>query len=388
VKLRAGVLGATGAVGQRFVQLLSRHPWFELTAVAASERSAGKCYAEACAWRLDVPMPESVRALPVQAAEPGLGCDLVFSALDAAVAGPVEEAFAAAGCAVLSNARNHRMDEDVPLLVPEVNPDHTGLVEAQRRRRGWRGIIVTNPYCSTATLALALAPLDRNFGLESVAVTTLQAISGAGYPGLPSLDILGNVVPYIAGEEEKIERETRKILGTLTGDTVVFHPATVSAQATRVPVVDGHTAAVFVSLKREAALDEVPQSSADSFLQKRFTDARRPKRATDKRLSHCQLASQQRRNQIIEHRSQFARRAGQHDQPTRTAAGTERVGIHFEGEARSGPVRIGQNASAFGHQCLDAGARGHRPVARGEKAGDMRQHRRVFAQGFAEQLRD
>jgi aspartate-semialdehyde dehydrogenase len=260
MKLRAGVLGATGAVGQRFVQLLAGHPWFELAALAASERSTGKCYREACTWRLDVPMPEASRGLPVQAAEPGLECDVVFSALDAAVAGPVEEAFAAAGYVVLSNARNHRMDDDVPLLVPEVNPDHTGLIEVQRTRRRWRGCIATNPNCSTATLALALAPLDRSFGLRSVAVTTLQAVSGAGYPGLPSLDILGNVVPFIAGEEEKIERETRKILGTLSGDGVVPHPAKVSAQATRVPVVDGHTAAVFVSLKREAGLEEVREA--------------------------------------------------------------------------------------------------------------------------------
>jgi aspartate-semialdehyde dehydrogenase len=259
-RLRAGVLGATGAVGQRFVQLLARHPWFELTALAASERSAGKCYRQACIWKLDVPMPVAAGELAVQAAEPGLECDVVFSALDAAVAGPVEEAFAAAGYAVLSNARNHRMDDDVPLLVPEVNPDHTALVAVQRKRRGWSGYIVTNPNCSTAVLSLALAPLDRTFGVKSVVVTTLQAVSGAGYPGLPSLDILGNVIPYIAGEEEKIERETRKILGARSGDGITFHPAVVSAQATRVPVVDGHTAAVFVSLTREAGLDEVLES--------------------------------------------------------------------------------------------------------------------------------
>ena len=254
-KVPVGVLGATGAVGQRFVQLLAGHPWFDLVAVAASERSAGKRYDEACSWKLDVPMPAAARALVVQPAEPGLKCDLVFSALDATIAGPLEEAFAAAGYAVLSNARNHRMADDVPLLVPEVNPDHATLIETQRRRRGWRGFIATNPNCSTATLVLALAPLERRFGLQAVAVTTLQAISGAGYPGLPSLDILGNVIPFIAGEEEKIERETKKILGKLTGDGVTPHPVTVSAQCTRVPVVDGHTASVFVTLGSDPGVE-------------------------------------------------------------------------------------------------------------------------------------
>jgi len=260
VKIPVGVLGATGAVGQRFVQLLAGHPWFDLVAVAASERSAGRSYGEACSWKLDVPMPPAARALVVQLAEPELTCDVVFSALDAAVAGPVEEAFAAAGYAVLSNARNHRMADDVPLLVPEVNPDHTALIETQQRRRGWRGFIATNPNCSTATLVLALAPLERRFGLKAVVVTTLQAISGAGYPGLPSLDILGNVIPFIAGEEEKIERETKKILGKLIGEAVAPHPLTVSAQTTRVPVVDGHTAAVFVTLGSDPGLESVREA--------------------------------------------------------------------------------------------------------------------------------
>jgi aspartate-semialdehyde dehydrogenase len=259
-RIPVGVIGATGAVGQRFVQLLAGHPWFDLVAVAASERSAGKPYGEACSWKLDIPMPAAARALVVQPVEPGLACDLVFSALDAAVAGPLEEAFAAAGYAVLSNARNHRMADDVPLLVPEVNPDHVALIETQRRRRGWRGFIATNPNCSTATLVLALAPLERHFGLKAVAVTTLQAISGAGYPGLPSLDILGNVIPFIAGEEEKIERETKKILGKLTGGGVTPHPVTVSAQTTRVPVVDGHTASVFVTLGSDPGVDALKEA--------------------------------------------------------------------------------------------------------------------------------
>ena len=258
--IRVGVLGATGAVGQRFVQLLDGHPWFDLVAVAASERSAGKCYGEACSWKLDVPMPDAARHLVVEPVEPRLECDVVFSALDAAVAGPVEEAFAAAGYAVLSNARSHRMADDVPLLVPEVNPGHTALIPVQRKRRGWRGFIATNPNCATATLVLALAPLERRFGLKAVAVTTLQAISGAGYPGLPSLDIVGNVIPFIQGEEEKIERETRKILGTMSGERVAPHPVIVSATTTRVPVVDGHTASVFATLGTDPGLDAVREA--------------------------------------------------------------------------------------------------------------------------------
>jgi aspartate-semialdehyde dehydrogenase len=229
-------------------------------AIAASERSAGRSYAEAVSWRLDVPLPAAAADLPVRPTEPGLECDIVFSALDAAVAGPVEEAFAKAGYAVLSNARNHRMAEDVPLLVPEVNADHAELIAVQKKRRGWKGFIATNPNCSTATLTLALAPLERRFGIKAVAVTTLQAVSGAGYPGIPSLDILGNVVPFIAGEEEKIERETRKILGKRSGDGITFHPMVVSAQTTRVPVVDGHTGSVFVSLEKRADLDEVREA--------------------------------------------------------------------------------------------------------------------------------
>ncbi|HXY20993.1 MAG TPA: aspartate-semialdehyde dehydrogenase [Gemmatimonadales bacterium] len=258
--IRVGVLGATGAVGQRFVQLLEGHPWFDLVAVAASERSSGKCYGEACTWKLDVPMPAAAGKLVVQPVEPRLECEVVFSALDAAVAGPAEESFAAAGYAVLSNARNHRMADDVPLLVPEVNPGHAALIPVQRKKRGWRGFIATNPNCAAATLVLALAPLERAFGLKAVAVTTLQAISGAGYPGLPSLDIVGNVIPFISGEEEKIERETRKILGTMSGDRVTPHPLTVSATTTRVPVVDGHTVSVFVTLGGDPGPDAVRET--------------------------------------------------------------------------------------------------------------------------------
>ena len=263
MKIPVAVLGATGAVGQRFVQLLDGHPWFDLRAVSASDRSAGRPYAEACAWKLDTPMPQAVRELEVRPAEPGGGLPaaIVFSALDAAVAGPIEEAFAGAGYGVLSNARNHRMDADVPLLVPEINPHHTALIHSQRKRRGWRtGFIVTNPNCSTATLVLALAPLERRFGLKAVTATTLQAISGAGYPGVPSMDILGNVVPFIAGEEEKIQLETRKILGTAGAEGVTPHPLVVSATTTRVPVPDGHTVSAFVTLGREARLEEVREA--------------------------------------------------------------------------------------------------------------------------------
>lgn len=239
--LSVAVLGATGVVGQRLVQLLEHHPWFELVAVAASEGSVGKRYGDAAAWRLPTPVPERPARLVVQRPEPDLGATIVFSALDAAAAGPIEQAFAAAGCVVVSNASTHRLDPGVPLLVPEINPEQLDLVA------GKTGFIVTNPNCATATLALALAPLHRAFGVESVCVTTLQAVSGAGYPGIASLDILGNVVPYIAGEEEKIEQETRRILGI----------ADVVATATRVPVLEGHTACVSVNLRRPADAREL-----------------------------------------------------------------------------------------------------------------------------------
>jgi aspartate-semialdehyde dehydrogenase len=258
VRSRAAILGATGAVGQRFVELLSQHPWFEIARLCGSERSAGKPYGEACRWRLASPLPEPVAALPVFGAEPEEGIDLAFSALDAGVAGPIEEAWARAGVAVFSNARNHRLAPDVPLLVPEVNASHLSLVERQRAGRGFsRGFIVTNPNCSTTFLAMALAPLASAFGLRRVSVVTLQAISGAGYPGLPSLDILGNVIPFIEGEEEKIETETLKILGTCEGGNVELARFSLSAQVNRVPVQDGHTEAVSFELARDAGLEEL-----------------------------------------------------------------------------------------------------------------------------------
>jgi aspartate-semialdehyde dehydrogenase len=257
-KIKVAILGATGMVGQRFVQLLQDHPWFEISALAASERSIGKPYAEAVRWKLDTPIPPRVRDLPVLEPKPDLDAQIVFSGLDASVAGPIEEHFAQAGYAVISNSKNHRMDEDVPLVVPEINAEHLALIERQQARRGYRkGFIVTNPNCSATTLCLALAPLEQAFGIVSVVVTTLQAVSGAGYPGVPSLDIMGNVIPYIGEEEEKIERETRKIFGRLRDHAIELHPMKVSATATRVPVLDGHTESVSVQLRTPATLEEI-----------------------------------------------------------------------------------------------------------------------------------
>jgi aspartate-semialdehyde dehydrogenase len=245
-RLEVGILGATGMVGQQFVRLLNDHPWFRTAWLAASERSEGRGYGEAAKWRLASPPPADVLALRVDACTPGQGPRIVFSALDATAANEIEPAFAAAGHIVVSNARSYRMEPAVPLVIPEVNPDHLALITRQRRERGWSGAIVTNPNCSTVVLSIVLAPL-RQFGLSRVMVTTLQAVSGAGYPGVPSLDILGNVIPAISGEEEKMESETQKILGRLERDAVSPHPVTISAQTTRVPVVDGHTETVSIA---------------------------------------------------------------------------------------------------------------------------------------------
>jgi aspartate-semialdehyde dehydrogenase len=259
-RLRVGILGATGAVGQKLVTLLAGHPWLELTALAASQRSAGRSYGEAVHWLEAAPLPAEVAALPVLAAEPPLECDLVISALDAEAAREIEPAFAAAGYPVFSNASAHRMRPDVPLLVPEVNPDHLRLVE---RQPFGGGFIVTNPNCSTTGLVLALKPLADAFSLEAVLVTTMQATSGAGYPGVSALDILGNVLPHIAGEEAKLESEPRKILGALAGDVVEAHPVTISAQANRVPVLDGHLLSVSVRFSRKADPEAVTAAIAD-----------------------------------------------------------------------------------------------------------------------------
>ena len=255
-RIDVGILGATGMVGQQFIKQLTGHPWFRPVWLGASERSEGKTYAEAATWRLSSQMPEELRGARVHACTPDGGPQLMFSALDANAAKDIEPAFAQAGHIIISNARSYRMDPLVPLLIPEVNSDHLALLAAQRRERGWRGAIITNPNCSTVVLSMALAPL-RQFGLQSVMVTTLQAVSGAGYPGVPSLDIMGNVVPSISGEEEKMESETQKILGRLNGDAVTPHPVVVSAQTTRVPVIDGHTESVSVRLEAKPSVEQV-----------------------------------------------------------------------------------------------------------------------------------
>jgi aspartate-semialdehyde dehydrogenase len=260
-KIRAGILGATGLVGQRIVQLLANHPWFELTEVAASERSSGKTYSEAVRWHLDASIPASARGLVVKGLDTTLECDFVFSALDSSVAGPAEEAFARAGYPVVSNSRNHRMAPDVPLLIPEVNAQHLEAIPLQQKNRGYSsGFIVTNPNCSTAGLVLVLKPLADAFGLEKVFVVTLQAISGAGYPGVSSIDIQANVVPFIGGEEEKMETEPQKLLGKWDGARFVEAGIGLSAHCNRVPIVDGHLECVSIGLKKIASLHEVSEA--------------------------------------------------------------------------------------------------------------------------------
>ena len=257
-KYRVGILGATGTVGQRFVQLLQGHPQFEITALAASDRSAGKPYAEACAWKLSGSIPENVREIAVKPIEPPLDCDIVFSSLPSSVARETEEAFARAGYPVISNSSSYRMDEDVPLLIPEINHDHLGLIETQQKNRGYgKGFIVTNPNCAVVSFTPPLAALHEKFGVESVMVTTMQAISGAGYPGVASLDITDNVVPYIAGEEPKVETEAQKILGKFADGAITKADFSVSAQCFRVNVIDGHTASVRVNLRETATLEDV-----------------------------------------------------------------------------------------------------------------------------------
>lgn len=249
-KIEVGILGATGMVGQHFIKFLEGHPLFELTWLGASERSAGKRYAEAAKWHLGGSAPDSVAGLTVSDSQPSNAPKLVFSAMDASVATEIEQAFAAAGHLVVSNSKNHRMDRDVPLLIPEINADHLKLIAGQQANRGWKGAVVTNPNCSTIVLTMALAPLVQ-FGITKVVTTTLQAVSGAGYPGVPSMDILGNVIPYIGGEEEKIQEETQKILGTFAGTHITPLAAKVSAHCNRVAVIDGHTATVSVEFSSQ-----------------------------------------------------------------------------------------------------------------------------------------
>src|ERR1051326_3115960 len=257
-KIPVGILGATGTVGQRFIQLLDGHPWFEITWLAASDRSAGKLYAEAAKWNLATPIPPKIAAMKVSAAAPdGRTPKLVFAALDATAAQQIEPAFAEAGHAVVSNSSAFRMQEDVPLVTPEVNGDHVALIKAQSWYKKNGGFMVTNPNCSAIGLVLALGPLHRKFGIEKIFVATMQAVSGAGYPGVPSLDIVGNVIPYIANEEPKMEAESRKLLGILNGDRVTPAETILSSHCNRVAVEDGHTESVSMQLGKTASAEEI-----------------------------------------------------------------------------------------------------------------------------------
>lgn len=256
-KLPVGILGATGIVGQRFIQMLEHHPWFEVAWLAASDRSEGRPYAEAARWRLKTPIPDAVARMNVSPATPEGAPKIIFAALDAAVAHELEPKFAAAGHAVVSNSSALRMQSDVPLVIPEVNGDHIALIEKQAWRRASGGFAVTNPNCSAIGLVMALTPIHRRFELESVIAVTMQAVSGAGYPGVASLDILGNVIPFIKNEEEKMEEETQKLLGTLNGGSVVPAPFAMSAQCNRVAVEDGHTESVSVRLKKRVKAEEI-----------------------------------------------------------------------------------------------------------------------------------
>src|SRR5579863_1689489 len=243
-----GILGATGMVGQRFIQLLENHPWFEVAWLAASDRSSGKTYGEAARWRLDTPLPERIARMTVSPAEPTNAPKIIFAALDTDIAREMEPKFAAAGCAVVSNSSAFRMQANVPLVIPEVNADHLHLIEEQPWRRESGGYMVTNPNCSAIGLVIALKPIEERFGIEQIFVTTMQAVSGAGYPGVPSMDILDNVVPYIKSEEEKMEAETLKLLGRLAEHVVEALPARMTAHCNRVAVEDGHTESVSIKL--------------------------------------------------------------------------------------------------------------------------------------------
>ncbi len=258
-KISVGVLGATGMVGQTIVALLDNHPWFEVTEVAASEKSAGKTYEEVMGtrWNTSSDMPEYARNLKIKECTPKLDCEVVLSALDASVAETIESDFAKAGYAVSSNAKNHRMDPDVPLLIPEINADHVDLIRTQQKARGWKGFIVTDPNCSTIQMCIVLKPLMDNFGLEKVIVTTMQALSGAGYPGVPSMDIADNVIPFINNEEDKVETEPLKILGKLSQGTIKNADFAVSAQCNRVAVRHGHMECVSVKLSKKTNEDEI-----------------------------------------------------------------------------------------------------------------------------------
>lgn len=253
------ILGATGTVGQKFITLLQNHPWFKIHELVASPRSAGQPYADVVKWKQNLPIPADLVSKVVKSLDDKLESEILFSGLDSSVAGEAETRFAELGHIVLSNSKNHRMDADVPLSIAEVNPDHFELLKRQKTK----GRIVTNSNCSTMFLAMVLAPIHRAFGVEKVLVTTMQAVSGAGYPGVPSLDILGNVIPYIGDEEEKMETETQKILGTLGPDGITPAPIVVSAQCNRVPVIDGHSETVSIKLTRQASPEEIAQVLSD-----------------------------------------------------------------------------------------------------------------------------
>ena len=256
-KIPVGILGATGVVGQRFLQMLEHHPWFEVAWLAASDRSEGKVYAEAARWRLKTPIPARVAKMQVSPAAPDGAPKVIFAALDSSIAAELEPRFADSGCAVVSNSSALRMEQDVPLVIPEVNGGHIKLIDVQAWRKKSGGYVVTNPNCSAIGLVLALAPLHQKFGLDTVMAVTMQAISGAGYPGVASLDILGNVIPFIKNEEEKMEEETRKLLGQLNGSKVILGGFAMSAQCNRVAVEDGHTESVSIRLKKKAKFEEI-----------------------------------------------------------------------------------------------------------------------------------
>jgi len=256
-KIPIGILGATGVVGQRFIQMLEHHPWFEVAWLAASDRSEGKVYADAARWRLKTPIPAAVEKMKVSPAAPNGAPKVIFAALDSAIAAELEPRFADAGCIVVSNSSALRMQQDVPLVIPEVNAGHIKLIDVQAWRKKSGGYVVTNPNCSAIGLVLALAPIHRNFGLDTVMAVTMQAVSGAGYPGVASLDILGNVIPFIKNEEEKMEEETKKLLGQVDGSKVIPGDFGMSAQCNRVAVEDGHTESVSIRLKKKAKAEEI-----------------------------------------------------------------------------------------------------------------------------------
>jgi len=256
-KIPVGILGATGVVGQRFVQLLEHHPWFEVAWLAASDRSEGRKYGDAVRWRMKTSLPRQVADMKVSSATPDSAPKVIFAALDASIAAGLEPRFAEAGCAVVSNSSALRMQSDVPLVIPEVNPEHVKLLECQSWRRKSHGFVVTNPNCSAIGLVMALAPLQQRFGIDTVMAVTMQAVSGAGYPGVASLDILGNVIPYIAKEEEKMEEETLKLLGELDGSKICPAGFRMSAHCNRVAVEDGHTESVSVKLRKKAKPEEI-----------------------------------------------------------------------------------------------------------------------------------